>query len=85
MLLPAALIKDLYILLYSYLLFYLTVTLSIHGNSNMEVLTPNERMSAITIFSLYFDVDQNVSVKKVWHTEKTLKFLSILYFPSQPF
>ena len=41
--------------------FTLTITLSIHGNSNMEVLTSNERMSAITIFSLYFDVDQNVT------------------------
>ena len=27
----------------------------------MEVLTSNERMSAITIFSLYFNVDQNVT------------------------
>ena len=38
--------------------FILTVTLSIHGNSNMEALTSNKRMSAITIFLLYFDVDR---------------------------
>ena len=31
----------------------LTITLGIHGISNMEVLTSNDRMSAITIFSLY--------------------------------
>ena len=53
------LIKDLYILLYSYY-FTLTVTLSIHGNSNMEVLTSNVRMSATTIFSLFFNLDENV-------------------------
>ena len=56
-----ALIKDLYIIFYSYLLFTLTITLSIHGNSNMEFLTSNERMSAITIALLYFDEDQNVT------------------------
>ena len=41
--------------------FTLTVTLSIHSNSNMEILTSDKRMSATTIFSLYFDVDQNVT------------------------
>ena len=59
------LIKDLYILLYSYY-FISTITLSMHSNSNMEVLTSNERMSAITIFSLYFDVDQNVTRPSLW-------------------
>ena len=42
-------------ILYFTLAYYLplTITLGIHGISNMEVLTFNDRMSAITIFSLY--------------------------------
>ena len=45
-----------YTLFFTYY-FTLTITLSTRGNSNMEVLTSNKRMSAITIFSIYFDVD----------------------------
>ena len=37
------------------LLITLTVTHSIHSISNMEVLASNDRMSAITIFSLYLE------------------------------
>ena len=50
-----------YITLLLLIIFTLTITLSIHGNSNMEVLTSDQRMSATTIFSLYFSVDQNVT------------------------
>ena len=41
--------------------FTLTITHCIHGISNIEVLTSNKRMSAITIFSLYFNEDQNAT------------------------
>ena len=41
--------------------FTLIITLSIHSNSNMEVLTSNERMSATTIFLLFFNADKNVT------------------------
>ena len=78
----AVLIKDLCILLYSYLLFYL----NLYGDSNMVVLTSNERMSATTIFSLYFNLDKNVtgpSMKRVQHIEKTSKSLFMLYFHFQ--
>ena len=82
-----ALIKDLHIYIYFSLTYYftLTVTLSIHGNINMQVLTSNERMSATTIFSLYFNLDKNVTRPSmwVWHTEKTSKSLFMLYFGFQ--
>ena len=51
----------------------------------MEVLTSNERMSAFTIFSLYFDVDQNVTLaqeakklaKKIKAEEEALQWSGI--------
>ena len=54
--------KRTYILYFTLAYSYpLTIKHSVHGISNMEVLTSNERMSAITIFSLYFDEDQYVT------------------------
>ena len=50
-------------ILYFTLAYYLTLTVthSIHGISNMELLTSNDRMSAITIFSLYLEKNQHVT------------------------
>ena len=48
-------------ILYFTLAYYLTLTIthSVYGISNMEVLTSNDRMSAITIFSLHLEKIQH--------------------------
>ena len=50
-------------ILYFILAYYLTLTIthSIYGISNMEVQTSNDRMRAITIFSLCFKKIQHAT------------------------
>ena len=50
-------------ILYFTLAYYLTLTVthSVHSISNMELLTSNDKMSAITIFSLHLEKNQHVT------------------------